>query len=89
MRAPFPNSMESPVFAIERTSLTHDLLVLTVAGIIVNSISVTLSALTSLDWTTASTKEKKFLQQLENVTHIHHEGSRLVLVVKKEEEEED
>jgi hypothetical protein len=81
-----PSSIiELPEFGLEGAPLILDFLALTVSSILVNSVSVTLSALTSLDWQSASTREKKFLQQLEKVTHIHNDGSKLVLVMKKKE----
>jgi len=51
-----------------------------VAGIVINGISIALSALTSLDWQSKSTHEKKFAEQLVNVTHVH-EGAQQQVVV--------
>jgi len=62
--------------------LTSDRLrAMTVSGIVINSISVTLSALTSLDWSSQATQDTKFAKQLTSVTHVH-EGD-LIRIVKK------
>jgi hypothetical protein len=53
-----------------------------VAGIVINSISIALSALTSLDWQSKTTHEKKFAQQLIKVTHVH-EGANVVVTADK------
>jgi len=55
---------------------------LTVAGIVINSVSIALSALTSLDWQSKTTHEKKFAQQLVKVTHVH-EGEQVVITADK------
>jgi len=66
-------------------SLTHPsertLKALTVSGVIINSISISLSALTSLDWKQQSTHDKAFAQQLCKVAHIH-EGEQIVVTSK-------
>jgi len=63
-------------------SLTHPstsvLRALTVSGIVINSISVVLSALTSLDWEQQSTHDRTFARQLCKVAHIH-EGEQIVV----------
>ena len=51
---------------------------LTVAGIVINSVSIALSALTSLDWQSTARKDRKFAQQLVTVTHVH-DGSQVLL----------
>jgi hypothetical protein len=56
---------------------------LTVAGIVVNSVSITLSALTSLDWQSKSTHERQFAQQLIRVTHVHDGGQVVVTADQK------
>jgi hypothetical protein len=53
-----------------------------VAGIVVNSVSIALSALTSLDWQSNTTHEKKFAQQLVKVAHVH-EGAQVVVTADK------
>lgn len=52
------------------------------AGIVINSISIALSALTSLDWQSKTTHERKFAQQLIKVTHVH-EGGQVVVTDQK------
>ncbi|RDL37395.1 Uncharacterized protein BP5553_04828 [Venustampulla echinocandica] len=52
-----------------------------VSGIIVNSISVALSALTSLDWKFESTNDRQFAEQLCKIVHIH-EGDQIVITRK-------
>lgn len=52
------------------------------AGIVVNSVSIALSALTSLDWQSNTTHEKKFAQQLVKVAHVH-EGAQVVVTADK------
>lgn len=54
---------------------------LTVAGIVINSISVVLSALTSLDWQSMSRKERTFANQLVKVAHVHDDAGQVVLIV--------
>lgn len=54
---------------------------LTVAGIVINSVSVTLSALTSLDWQSMSRKDRKFAQQLVKVAHVHDEAGQVLVTV--------
>jgi len=58
---------------------------MTVSGIVINSISVALSALTSLDWTSQATQDTKFAQQLSAVTHVH-EGDMIRIVRKIDRE---
>jgi len=55
---------------------------LTVAGVVVNSVSIALSALTSLDWQSKTTHERKFAQQLIKVTHVH-DGANVVVTADK------
>ena len=52
------------------------------AGIVINSVSIALSALTSLDWQSKTTHDKKFAQQLIKVTHVH-EGANVVVTADK------
>ncbi|KAH8589294.1 hypothetical protein B0O99DRAFT_637297 [Bisporella sp. PMI_857] len=59
---------------------------LTVTGIIINAISVSLSALTSLDWKQQVTHNAEFARQLCSVTHIH-EGDQVLVATKKDGEE--
>jgi len=49
---------------------------LTVSGIVINSISVAMSALTSLDWQAQATLDKKFAGQLGKIIE-HIEGSQV------------
>jgi uncharacterized membrane protein YidH (DUF202 family) len=56
---------------------------LTVAGIVINSISITLSALTSLDWQSKTTRDIKFARQLVKVTHVHEGGQVVVTADQK------
>ena len=51
---------------------------LTVSGIIINAISISLSALTSLDWKKQVTHDRVFAAQLCKVAHIH-EGDQIVV----------
>lgn len=68
-------------------SLTHPsanvLKALTVSGIVINGVSVALSALTSLDWKQQSTHDKAFAQQLCKVAHIH-EGEQILVTRKSQ-----
>ncbi|KAH6669013.1 hypothetical protein B0J14DRAFT_154877 [Halenospora varia] len=52
---------------------------LTVSGIVVNSLSISIAALTSLDWKSKSTNERLFAEQLLRVNHVH-EGDRIVVL---------
>jgi hypothetical protein len=54
---------------------------LTVTSIVINSISVGLSALTSLDWQSQATTDRKFAQMLREVVHVH-DGAGVVVVGK-------
>ncbi|KAM3068062.1 hypothetical protein ACMFMF_009428 [Clarireedia jacksonii] len=54
---------------------------LTVTSIVINSISVGLSALTSLDWQSQATTDRKFAQMLSQVAHVH--DGRAVIVLGK------
>jgi hypothetical protein len=45
---------------------------------VINSVSIALSALTSLDWQSTARKDRHFAQQLIAVTHLH-EGGQVVL----------
>lgn len=47
----------------------------------INSISISLSALTSLDWKKQTTHDKAFAEQLCKVAHIH-EGEQIVVTSK-------
>jgi len=47
---------------------------LAVTGLVVNAISITLSALTSLDWRSEAEQDKKFLSQLFGLVQINDEG---------------
>lgn len=49
-----------------------------VAGIVINAVSISLSALTSLDWQTSSTHDREFAQQLIKISHTH-EGGQVVV----------
>ncbi|PQE10885.1 hypothetical protein CJF32_00007724 [Rutstroemia sp. NJR-2017a WRK4] len=55
---------------------------LTVTSIVINSISVGLSALTSLDWQSQATTDRKFAQMLREVAHVH-EGTGVVVLGKR------
>ena len=48
----------------------------------INSVSIALSALTSLDWQSETTHERKFGQQLIKVMHVH-EGGQVVITDQK------
>lgn len=50
----------------------------------VNSLSISLSALTSLDWKKQVTHEKKFAEMLLKVGHVHDGGD--VVITEKEVE---
>lgn len=54
---------------------------LTVSGIVINSLSISIAALTSLDWKTQSTHDRAFAEQLCKVAHIH-EGEQIVVTSK-------
>ncbi|KAH8671807.1 hypothetical protein BGZ60DRAFT_405965 [Tricladium varicosporioides] len=54
---------------------------LTVSGIVVNSLSISIAALTSLDWKSKSTNERLFAEQLLRISHVH-EGDRIVVLRK-------
>ena len=47
---------------------------LQVLNIILNSASITLSAITSLDWRTEVEQETKFAKQLLQLVNVHHDG---------------
>ena len=47
----------------------------------INSISVVLSALTSLDWQSMARKDRKFAKQLVTVAHVHDEAGQVVVTV--------
>ncbi|KAB8301525.1 hypothetical protein EYC80_003374 [Monilinia laxa] len=59
---------------------------LTITSIVINSLSVTLSALTSLDWQSQAVTDRRFAQMLSQISHVH-EGSegRIVVVLGKRE----
>ncbi|TGO50020.1 hypothetical protein BOTNAR_0409g00080 [Botryotinia narcissicola] len=61
-----------------------------VTSIIINALSVTLSALTSLDWQSQATTDRKFAQMLSQISHVHEgkEGGRIVVLGRGREEEE-
>lgn len=61
-----------------RTESADVLRALTISGIVVNSVSISLSALTSLDWQKQATHDKQFAAQLSKVTHIHEGGDVVV-----------
>ena len=48
---------------------------------VVNSVSIMLSAVTSLDWKRQATHDKKFAAQLLKVTHAH-EGNNIIITDK-------
>ncbi|KAH8805654.1 hypothetical protein F5884DRAFT_454526 [Xylogone sp. PMI_703] len=56
----------------------HSMRAITISGIVVNSLSIMLSALTSLDWQKQATHDKKFAQQLVKVSHVH-DGSEIFI----------
>ncbi|RAL64228.1 hypothetical protein DID88_002120 [Monilinia fructigena] len=59
---------------------------LTVTSVIINSLSVTLSALTSLDWQSQAVTDRRFAQMLSQINHVHEgrEG-RIVVVLGRRE----
>ncbi|TGO26055.1 hypothetical protein BPAE_0067g00270 [Botrytis paeoniae] len=61
-----------------------------VTSIIINALSVTLSALTSLDWQSQATTDRKFAQMLSQISHVHEgkEGGRIVVLGREREGEE-
>ncbi|KAF4635192.1 hypothetical protein G7Y89_g2901 [Cudoniella acicularis] len=68
--------------SLRRDSISNEVLrALTVSGIVVNSISISLSALTSLDWKSKTTNDRLFAEQLVKVVHVH-EGERIVVLRK-------
>lgn len=57
------------------------MLALTVSGVVINSLSVAIAALTSLDWKKQATHDRAFAEQLCKVAHIH-EGEQIVVTSK-------
>jgi hypothetical protein len=51
------------------------LIALAVTGIVVNAVSVVLSALTSLDWRNEILREKEFLKSLLATVDFHSDGN--------------
>ncbi|KAF7956965.1 hypothetical protein EAE96_004288 [Botrytis aclada] len=68
-----------------------DMKALIVTSIIINALSVTLSALTSLDWQSQATTDRKFAQMLSQISHVHEgkEGGRIVVLGREGEREEE
>ncbi|KAF7879815.1 uncharacterized protein EAF02_007985 [Botrytis sinoallii] len=73
-----------------KPSSAADMKALIVTSIIINALSVTLSALTSLDWQSQATTDRKFAQMLSQISHVHEgkEGGRIVVLGRGREEEE-
>jgi len=76
-------SLTLSALASLKTQSPDKLKVLTVSGVVVNSISIMLSALTSLDWQSKETQDKAFAQQLCGVMHLHEGGSGRVVIPEK------
>ena len=55
--------------------------VLTVSGVVVNSISIAISALTSLDWKFEATNERQFAEQLLKIVE-GQEGEQIIITKK-------
>ncbi|ATZ52039.1 hypothetical protein BCIN_07g05650 [Botrytis cinerea B05.10] len=68
-----------------------DMKALIVTSIIINALSVTLSALTSLDWQSQATTDRQFAQMLSQISHVHDgkEGGRIVVLGREREREEE
>ncbi|KAF7863119.1 hypothetical protein EAF04_007202 [Stromatinia cepivora] len=66
-----------------RPTNASDLKALTVTSIVINAISVTLSALTSLDWQSQATTDRKFAQMLNQISHVHEAEGRVVVLGKE------
>jgi hypothetical protein len=47
---------------------------LTILGIVINSTSIALSAITSLNWQSQASQEAKFVQQLLSLVNVHGDG---------------
>ncbi|KAF7900699.1 uncharacterized protein EAF01_008001 [Botrytis porri] len=71
----------SSIASLKRSS-DVDMKALIVTSIIINALSVTLSALTSLDWQSQATIDRKFAQMLSQISHVHEgrEGGRIVVL---------
>ncbi|APA05286.1 predicted protein [Sclerotinia sclerotiorum 1980 UF-70] len=63
-----------------RPTSASDLRALTVTSIVINAISVTLSALTSLDWQSKATTDRNFAQMLDQIGHVHGAEGRVVVL---------
>lgn len=57
---------------------------LAVTGIVVNAVSVALSALTSLDWSSEMVRDKEFLDRLLGFVHVHGDGKISLVDVPKD-----
>ena len=53
---------------------------LTITSLVINSVSIGLSALTSLDWQQRKTHERKFAEMLSQIVHVHDGAGRIVIV---------
>jgi hypothetical protein len=82
-----PSSVE--FLTTEQHAKYHTRTALMVSSIIVNAVSISLSALTSLDWQKRSTHEKKFADMLAQAAHLHVErmsnGQANVVITNKYE----
>ena len=56
------------------------LLGLTITSLVINSVSIGLSALTSLDWQKEKTHERKFKEMLRKSVHARDGAGRIVVV---------
>jgi hypothetical protein len=54
---------------------------LTISGVVVNSISIAISALTSLDWKFEATNDRQFAEQLLKIVEMQ-EGEQIVITRK-------
>jgi hypothetical protein len=52
---------------------------LVVSGIVINSVSVAIAAVTSLDWKKQATHNREFAKQLSEIVHVHDGEEVLVL----------
>jgi hypothetical protein len=69
---PYP-SRPSTLLTTQQHANRHSQIALIVSSIIVNAISISLSAVTSLDWQKKSTHEKKFAEMLTQTARLHVE----------------
>ncbi|KAA8572052.1 hypothetical protein MFRU_018g00780 [Monilinia fructicola] len=54
---------------------------LTVTSIVINCLSVALSALTSLDWQSQAVTDRRFAQMLSQISHVHEGREGRIVVV--------